>query len=185
MSFINCKVSDKKKSEIFWQENLHVPSFCTITTNSATSGICFRFSQFSRNFVSKQFQFYGPLGFLTCSSIDPWKPHSKTSRTHLSTVFWNWHSQKFSKMKVFVFSLYFQKFFFWLMPRFLRSPHKLLWLFEISVLRLLKNFNEILEKLPVFLKGLYKYYDVTSIYCHLWINFFVKFWNTEKHWNSF
>ncbi len=66
-------------------------------------GICFHFSQFSQNFGFKKFQFYGTLSFLTCSSINHRKPHSKTPWTHLSAVFWNWHSQKFSKIKVFVF----------------------------------------------------------------------------------
>ncbi len=63
----------------------------------------FHFSQYSRNFIFKKFPFYSTLGFLTCSSIDPRKLHLKTPRTHLSTVFWNWPTQKFSKMKVFIF----------------------------------------------------------------------------------
>ncbi len=138
-----------------------------------------------------RFPFYGKAGFLTCSSIDRRKLHSKTPKTHLSTAFWSWHSRKFSKIKVFVFpnfleilfkknsfygtlgfltcfsvdprkphskipkttslystlkmifpeifknenfrfSQYSQKFFFRLMPRFPRSPHKLLRHFEIS-----------------------------------------------------
>ncbi len=49
---------------------------------------------------------------LTCSPIDPRKPHSKTPKTHLSTAFWSWYSRKFSKMNIFIFPNYLEILFF-------------------------------------------------------------------------
>ncbi len=43
----------------------------------------FRFPQFPRNFVYNKFSFCGTLGFLTCFSVDPRKPHSKIPKTTL------------------------------------------------------------------------------------------------------
>ncbi len=114
----------------------------------------------------------------------------------LFTAFWSRHSRKFSKIKVFVFLNILKNFF----PTYAWVPQiasQITETFWNQLARLLKNFNEIYEKLPVFLKGLCRHYNVTSIYCHLWrnlknklkklsiLNFFVKFKNTEKVWNSF
>ncbi len=72
MSFTNFKVCNKKKSEIFWQENLHVPSFYTTTNTTVlfqflplSSECCqrylFLFSQFSQNLFLKNFHFMTAL----------------------------------------------------------------------------------------------------------------------------
>ncbi len=51
------------------------------------------------------------VGLLTCFSIDPWKPHSKIPKTHLSTPFWCWHSRNFQKWKFLFLSIFFEILF--------------------------------------------------------------------------
>ncbi len=118
----------------------------------------FRFSQFSRNFVLKKFPCYGSLGLLTCSSIDPRKLYSKIPKTHFYSTLKLTFPEIF-KNGSFRFSQYSQFFFF--------ATYALTEAFWNQLVRLLKNFNEILEKLPVFLKELCRHYNVTLIYCHL------------------
>ncbi len=157
------------------------------------------------------FPFYGKADFLTCSSIDSRKRHSKTPKTDFSTVFWSSHSRKFSEIKVFVFTNFLEILFnkisiLWsneLLDMLLRRSPKIalkntqnhlslthfevrisenfqIWKYSLfpffSKFYSKKNFilwhigfldNQILEKLPVFLKGLRRHYNVTSIYCHL------------------
>ncbi len=89
----------------------------------------FSFSQFFRNFVLNKISFNGTLGFLTCFSVDPHKPHWKIPKT---TSLYCILKLIFPKIFKNEFSQYSQKIFFRLIPRFLWSPHKLLRHFEIS-----------------------------------------------------
>ncbi len=54
--------------------------------------------------------FYGLVGFLTCFTVDLWKPFTKIRQTHFLTAFWSWHSWKLSKMKVFSFLNFLETF---------------------------------------------------------------------------
>ncbi len=91
----------------------------------------FRFSQFSRNFVSKNFHFKAQWsswhGSLSITENRTQKHPKLTSLQHFEVdIPKNFQKWKFSFLSIF------SKFFFQLMPGFLRSPHKLLRHFEIS-----------------------------------------------------
>ncbi len=94
----------------------------------------FHFFKFPQNFVKEKISFCGTVwaSWRVSSSI-PKKPLSKIPKTHLSVVFWSWHSWKFSKTKVPFFSI-FSKFFSQLMPAFLGSHHIQVSVFQVAPL---------------------------------------------------
>ncbi len=82
----------------------------------------FYFLNFLEILFSKHVHFMAQWASLNVSlSITKNRPQ-KYPKLKFSIAFWNWHSWKFLKMKVFVF-FSFLEFFPRLMPEFLRSPH--------------------------------------------------------------
>ncbi len=144
MSFTKFKVSGKKKSEIFQQENLHVPSFYATTTNTTVllqflplSSECRKWYLFSFFLIISKFCFKKSFHFMahwaswhvppSIPKNRPQKHPELTSLQYFETdILKNFQKWKFSFFSILL------KFFFRFMPRFLRLSHKLLRRFEIS-----------------------------------------------------
>ncbi len=126
MSFTNVKDSDKKKTENFRRK---VYMFLVSTLQLQILQFYFNFCHFCMylfpfftifsKFCFKQISILCTLGFLIRSSINARKPHSKNPE--LTSL----HYFEIGIPKNFNFSQYSQNLFLPLMPRFLRSPHKL------------------------------------------------------------
>ncbi len=59
-----------------------------------------------------RFPFYGTLGFLTCFSVHLRKPHSKTTKTRLSAVFWSCTLPEIFRNESFRFNQFSRNFVF-------------------------------------------------------------------------
>ncbi len=102
-------------------------------------------SEESRHKSRKKFSFYGTVYFLTFFSTDPRKQHSKIPKTYLSTAFWSWYSWEFSKIRVFVFLIFF--LIFW------KKKISILWyseLLDMFLFRCPKTAFKNIQSIPLY-----------------------------------